>query len=372
MKGSKISWTTHTFNPFRGCTKVSAGCANCYADAMNHRNPKTLGVWGPNGTRVVAAESAWKEPLKWDREAAARLANWERAVRLATSEYDCVLPYERPRVFCASLADVFEDWQGPMVDSSGKKLDHSGVWLFRGNPAYDPLTMSAVRDRLGRLIQDTPNLDWLLLTKRPEHVANMMADHMFGVRGDGSLAIPNNVWIGTSVENQQAADERIPHLLKVPARVRFLSCEPLLGPVEFSCVSKRSDAVQQLGKKALDGIHWVIVGGESSPNARPMHPNWARSLRDQCQAAGVAFHFKQWGEWAPIEGHRVMVPKAKGGNYGLLPSGERVYATDKRERHIWPFQQIRDDDSFSALRVGTDQAGRVLDGRTWDEVPSCS
>lgn len=336
-KNTKVEWATHTFNPWRGCTKVSAGCTNCYADAFSSRNPKVLGVWGPNGTRVVAAEAAWKEPLKWNREAKAA--------------------GERHRAFCASLADVFEDWQGPMVDSQGEELSWDGI---------NPVMMQDVRRRLFELIDSTPNLDWLLVTKRPENIARMMPenfeyDHAASCELAASVETPvvrHNVWLGTSVENQQAADERIPHLLKAPARVRFLSCEPLLGPVEFSNVTKRSDAVQQLGKKSLDGIHWVIVGGESGPHARPMHPKWARSLRDQCKAVGVAFHFKQWGEYFPTDA----------GDGCWASVGDKLAHTiDEVGRLDAPtgggqLTQLR--------RIGKDKAGRVLDGRTWDEVPS--
>ena len=159
MKDSKIEWTDHTFNTHRGCTKVSAGCANCYAETLSGRNPAVLGIWGPNGTRVVAAESAWREPLKWNREA--------------------VEAGERHRVFCASLADVFEDWKGPMLNSHGDELfsDRIGGWSDRVGDKDGhrlKLTMQDVRTRLYKLIDATPNLDWLLLTKRPENIRLMM------------------------------------------------------------------------------------------------------------------------------------------------------------------------------------------------------
>lgn len=292
---SKIEWTHHTFNPWRGCTKVSAGCKNCYAETMSGRNPAVLGVWGPRGTRVVAAESYWRQPLKWNAAAAAA--------------------GERHRVFCASLADVFE---GPetMPESEWPKV-------------------VAARARLFDLISDTPNLDWLLLTKRPQNIMQMLID-----AGRGFQDLPPWVWIGTSVEDQAAADERIPHLLRVPARVRFLSCEPLLGPVDLAPWLWFGVA-----DPAPSGdIHWVIVGGESGAGARPMHPEWARSLRDQCQAAGVSYFFKQWGAYSlqPLE------------------DGQRTYGA-----WHWP------DGTTSLLyRVGKKAAGRALDGRTWDEVPA--
>ena len=289
-ENSKIEWTHHTFNPWRGCTKVSAGCANCYAETMSARNPAVLGQWGPRGTRVIAAESYWRQPLKWDRHAAAA--------------------GERRRVFCASLADVFE---GPetMPESEWPKVE-------------------AARHRLFNLIEQTPNLDWLLLTKRPQNLESMLpwtSEHA----GEYRERFWHNVWIGTSVENQATADERIPHLLKVPARVRFLSCEPLLGPVDLKLCSVAYHRWRETRESSHDrGIHWIIVGGESGAQARPMHPEWARSLRDQAQAAGVAYFHKQNGEW-----------------------------------------ELRDDSEAETgrafYRVGKKASGRLLDGVEWNE-----
>jgi protein gp37 len=287
----------YTFNPWSGCTKVSAGCAHCYAE-VNY-SVKMRGVkWGPKGNRVVKAESGWREPLKWDREAKAA--------------------GERRRVFCASLADVFEDWAGPMVDAGGEPLMTDGS-VFRPegelfpdaeNRGWRPLTMDGVRQRLFNLITDTEHLDWLLLTKRPENVEPLMRR----LKGwalvnawDEWECYPDNlhnVWLGASVENQAAADQRIPHLLKVPAAVRFLSCEPLLGPVDLTRIPVPSypgvkfDSLLKQGKGAWGtgaNIGWVIVGGESGAGARPFDLAWARSIHDQCKAAGVAFFMKQMG-----------------------------------------------------------------------------
>jgi protein gp37 len=258
-ENSKIEWTHHTFNPWWGCVKVSEGCAHCYAETLSTHYGHN--VWGPAKTtpRRLFGEKHWQEPLKWDRQ----------AQREGT----------RKRVFCASMADVFED-HPQVVDA---------------------------RTRLFNLISDTPHLAWLLLTKRPENIKPMLIE-----AGRGFQSLPPWVWIGTSVENQEQADKRIPHLLNVPAHVRFLSCEPLLGPVDLSHLANRGGEQHGL----IDGgIHWVIVGGESGAGARPMHPDWARSLRDQCETAGVAFHFKQWG------------------------------GTNKKA------------------------TGRILDGRTWDQFP---
>lgn len=312
---SKIQWTHSTFNPWRGCTKVSPGCANCYADAMSSRNPKTLGVWGPNGTRVVASEAMWREPLKWDKTAAKA--------------------GERRRVFCASLADVFEDWQGPIVNSDGHplvKIDKR-PWTIQVH-GERPITMNDVRQRLFGLIDSTPNLDWLLLTKRPENIAKMMPPFFPGgyIAEAGRMNQEGerpNLWLGTSIENQEQADKRIPHLLNVPAKVRFLSVEPLLGPIDLTKYSVDGHYVPRVHT----GIDWVIVGGESGPHARPCNLGWIRNIVQQCKAAGVACFVKQLGakpifggdfekKTGPMEGLRLRDPK--GGDWSEWPEDLRV------------------------------------------------
>ena len=217
---SAISWTDHTFNPWWGCTKVSPGCANCYAETLAHR----FGAkWGPAGTRRMMADSTWRQPITWNRKAG-----------------------ERRRVFCASMADVFEE-----------------------NPQ-----VTEARRRLWELIDATPMLDWLLLTKRPENIERM-------VPGQWLLSPPANVWYGTSVETQEQADSRLPKLAQVPAALRFLSCEPLLGPVTLAAW--------------LGAVQWVITGGESGPRARDAQPAWFRAIRDECCAHGTPFFHKQNG-----------------------------------------------------------------------------
>lgn len=242
-----ISWTDHTFNPWWGCTKVSPGCASCYAETFSKRTGHD--IWGPGKARRTFGAKHWAEPLAWDAAA-------EKAGR-------------RAKVFCASMADVFDE------EAPAGELE-----------------------RLWALIRAMPHLDWQLLTKRPERIVQSLPVDW---NWNGRVGYPN-VWLGASVEDQARADQRIPLLLQVPAAVRFLSCEPLLGPLEFSDVTKRSDAVSQLGRKALAGIHWVIVGGESGPGFRPMDKAWARSIRDQCAAADVAFFYKQDGGLRPGHG----------------------------------------------------------------------
>ena len=227
-ENSKIEWTDHTFNPWIGCTKVSDGCKNCYAESlMDKRWGKVK--WGPQGQRQRTSEANWKKPLQWDRQAKAQGIRY--------------------RVFCASLADVFEG------------NDQVSDWRL---------------DLFG-MIKVTPNLDWLLLTKRPENITPMTR-HVF--RHDGLHRLPDNVWIGTSVEDQAATD-RIWHLINVPARVRFLSMEPLLGPVEM------------WSHLTTGEIDWIIVGGESGHSARPMNAEWCSSIRNDCDHYGVSFFMKQ-------------------------------------------------------------------------------
>lgn len=268
-QNSTIEWTHHTFNPWWGCAKVSPACAHCYAEAWAKRTGHA--VWGNRSERRFFGETHWREPIKWNNEAIAK--------------------GERRRVFCASMADVFE-----------RRAD-----------------LNESRRKLWALIEATPALDWLLLTKRPWNISKMVP---WGAKW------PGNVWLGTTVENQNWAEKRIPALLENPSVVRFLSCEPLLGEVSLSGWNSE--------------IHWVIAGGESGPGARPMHPDWARSLRDQCTGSKIPFHFKQWGHWVPTELSTVE-------GWG---SGREV-----------------DFEGARLIGLGKKAAGRILDGKTWDEFP---
>lgn len=327
-ENSAIEWTDHTFNPWIGCTKVAAGCAHCYAETlMDSRYGKAQ--WGPNGTRVLTSPSNWSKPLKWNRDA-------ERAG-------------VRARVFCASLADVFEDRDGPIHDHNGDVLkhpegSHSAVY------GKEAKTLDDVRQDLFRLIDATPWLDWLLLTKRPENIREMWPRAW-----SGPSCIPN-VWVGTSVATQEDADRNVPHLLECHDRspVLFLSMEPLLGPVDLRGAA----------------IDWVIVGGESGPNARPMHPDWARSIRDQCQAAGVPFLFKQWGEHLPFD--QASTKEQRDAFTAATKRGEQSYFG---ARVVGGPQGLMTGTTagvrpVSYAKIGKGVAGRLLDGRTWGEFPA--
>lgn len=261
-ENSSIQWTHHTFNPWVGCQRVSPGCTNCYAEAYDKRvggakiTEVSAGVamtyktlrWGPKAPRVRTSVQNWRKPLAWNRAAEAA--------------------GERHRVFCASLADVFED-RPELVE-----------W----------------RAQLFDLIDATKHLDWLLLTKRPENLSRMLP---WGRDPEEAGSPWPNVWLGTTVEDQQRANERIPELLKVPAEVRFLSCEPLLERVDLSrwlTGVHPSNFSEPLREQVMAGRpDWVIIGGESGHGARPFHAGWARDLLRQCRASGVAPFVKQLG-----------------------------------------------------------------------------
>jgi protein gp37 len=534
MQNSHIEWTDHTFNPWEGCTKVSPGCTNCYAEARNQRFSGGEN-WGKGAPRRRTSIQNWKQPLKWDREARGegRESLECPSCEAPWKECDCGFAQRRPRVFCASLAD----------------------WLD------DEVPIEWLADLL-KLIHDTPNLDWQLLTKRPQNWRRRVeqVSERFRIAGDAIRMpwatswlegdSPENVWLGTSVENQEMADKRIPALLQIPAKVRFLSCEPLLEAVDLShyigyypiyerdvqgkrdsrsgkagtsgnfqrwdrveasriaresverpslasssskeesgarsrtvfsgsandgrsqgdlsssptslaalhrpdsgtvsdqsqergqegqstgefrahngqrepsprvqggnprstraeesfCETDRlsgssdpsdvSNGLQNTGSNSgtisrlaaggikncegrpeaeaewsdpglhsktaagheaqeLSGkISWVIVGGESGPGARPMHPDWARGLRDQCQVAGVPFLFKQWGEWWP----------EAGSGFTQWPE------IDRKRPLLMPAHPGREgSDQHQVMQCrGKSKTGRVLDGRTWDDFP---
>jgi protein gp37 len=318
-----IEWTEHTFNPWWGCARVSPACKNCYADGLARRYGHEL--WRRKGPRRMLSDANWAKPLKWNRDA-------ERAGVPAM-------------VFCASMADVFED--------------HPQV--------VEP------RKRLWDLIDRTPWLRWQLLTKRPENIADMAP---WGVWW------PEHVWIGTSVEDQRRANERIPILTQVPAAVLFLSCEPLLGPVDLNrwlcpkvavCTCARPDVGGYSAHEPYCGdepseINWVISGGESGPKARATHPDWLRSLRDQCVGAGVPHLFKQFGEYSP---YIPMVPDATRPD-GRAPDWDRkaVWVNAATGKTVKNEADVPDSGSWQAMyRVGKKAAGRTLDGEIWTQFP---
>lgn len=342
---TKIEWADHTFNPWIGCTKISPACDNCYAEADFDKRRQVV-TWGAGRPRKRTAPSTWAQPVRWNAKAGRDLKAWEqfKSVNGLDDAHliarGMVKP-TRPRVFCASLADVFDN-------------EVPDEW----------------REDLFKLIEATPNFDWLLLTKRIGNAAKMM----FHARG-GHLQLLANLWIGATICNQEEADRDIPKLLAVPAAKRFLSMEPLLGPVKmrWEWVSRGrplggGPAVNILEPWKVPepepAVDWVIVGGESGHNARPMPPDWARGLRDQCQSAGVAFFFKQWGEH--VGGELQPNPHFPGdsGAWRLDQRGERWHTPGEglKPRKEW--------EPIKFVRVGKKAAGRMLDGREWNEVPA--
>jgi len=250
-ENSKIEWTDHTFNPWLGCTKISSACDNCYAERQTARFNQVK--WGPHGDRKRTREANWNRVKVWNRKA------------LAIGR--------RHRVFVASLADVFDNHKSILPE-----------W----------------RQDMWALIRECPNLDFLLLTKRPQNIHKYLPD-------DWGNGYPN-VWLGTTVENQVEARMRLPHLIDTPAKVRFLSCEPLLGPLDLRRVENPAPFGRQFYHLNSGELHGVICGGESAPDSRrrDMEYEWARSLADQCIQADVPFLFKQWS------GRNQKAIKAKG------------------------------------------------------------
>lgn len=360
-----IEWTDSTWNSWFGCTKVGPGCDHCYAEKLMD---KRLGRvrWGAGQPRVRTSAANWRKPIEWNRWQyfECGTCRWrgssKKSICLGTGAFRCPQCFADPltptrrRVFCASLADVFDNEVDP-------------TW----------------RADLFELIRATPNLDWLLLTKRIGNVRPMLEElkkkharyHQEWAMFDSWLGgePPTNVWLGATICNQAEADRDIPKLRATPAAVQFLSIEPMLSAVDLNAVppppgtrpingatmADISGCLPRWQKhpmraKLRNGVDWVIAGGESGLHARPAHPDWFRALRDQCAAAGVPFLFKQWGEWLPAEAD------------GDLP----VVALDGSERCL--SGKVPFDTSFSdyvMARAGKKTAGRLLDGREHNEFP---
>ena len=365
-QNTKIEWADHTFNPWWGCTKISPACDHCYAAALDKRTGGDH--WGANQPRKRTSANNWFEPVKWNKQAAAFFAEHGR----------------RQRVFCASMADVFDN-------------------------AVDPQWRLA----LFELIACTPNLDWMILTKRIGNVLSMCS-------GDSVMfeMISARVWLGATICNQEEADRDIPKLLAVPAAKRFLSIEPMLGAIDLTHLNKDNEtneinclqpykweaeienwrattetweddfedyfdkSVSDVAGDMHSKLDWVIVGGESGPGARPMHPEWARSLRDQCAAADVPFLFKQWGEWASgyttttddgvvfrqFTSHQQWVNKAS----SWVAGGICLDKTGMQLRNGGDMARTRDEDKFPVTimhKIGKKKAGRLLDGVEHNGIP---
>lgn len=397
---TRIEWCDSTFNPWIGCTKISPACDHCYAAAqMDTRMGRVQ--WGAGNPRSRTSAAYWKQPVYWNRrpfveciqcgwrgEQPPVLNNNGLQIGFSNMCPSCrdnrrgsgELKPARRRVFCASLADWLDN-EAPIE------------WLV---------------DLLD-LIRRTPNLDWLLLSKRIGNWRNRVIDagtHAASIpnlylsawlrKWFAGIEVPSNIWIGATICNQAEADRDIPKLLATPAAKRFLSIEPMLGPVDLRHLLRHQnpglniDALTgwttrgQLGmapgecsigvscSKELPALDWIICGGESGPHARPMHPQWARSLRDQCASAGVPFLFKQWGEWAP------QIGAVDGWTIDDSPEISKFDHLEWEDgkwgevfRPMWcDFQDGNYDEDHTVSRIGKKRAGRLLDGVEHNGVPA--
>ena len=275
---TKIEWCEESWNPVTGCTKISEGCKNCYAERMAKRLAGRFGYPKDNPFQVTLHPDRLNQPIKW----------------------------KKPRyIFVCSMSDLFQ-------------------------PDVPKWFLDRVFDRI--CYDDILHHKFLILTKRP-----MRAYEYFESWFDSRL--PDNVWFGVSVENQKTADERIPKLLQISAKIKFISIEPILGMVEL----RRAFGSEGPRQTYIEQLDWIIVGGESGPHARPMHPDWVRKVRDDCIQTRVPFFFKQWGEWVQSEEPQEVYSK-KGG-FKTLPAKECF------------------------IKVGKKRAGRLLDGREWNQYP---
>lgn len=303
---TKIPWTEETHNPFVGCSKVSEGCQNCSAlpFAVRHaHNPKF-----PLDARIAYQSVIEKKNGKW---------NWNGKTALIESRLHDPFKWKNPRmIFLCFMGD-----------------------LFHPSNSFEDIA------RVFEIVKQTPHHTYQVLTKRAERMAEY-----FEVVQD----VSNNVWIGVSAENQEQADKRIPILLQIPAKVRFVSIEPMLGKIDLEKIAFKKFQNWLNNNETQYTLDWVICGGESGHKARPLHPDWVRSLRDQCQAANVPFFFKQWGEYMIFDD---------------LPNGFRGKLL--RGESKWPIKNYTTDDDivWTFHKIGKKNAGSMLDGNEYKAFP---
>lgn len=329
-KNSAIEWTGHTWNPWRGCHKVSQGCKYCYMFREQKR-------YGRDPNIVVRSKTTFNDPLKWT---------------------------EPDLVFTCSWSDWF--------------IEEADEW----------------RSEAWEIIRQTQHLTYQILTKRPENIRDRLPEDW----GDGW----ENVWLGVSVEDQEAARERIPKLTQIPARIRFLSCEPLLEYLDLSewlglmwqssnviytqtgaihnkfSGWRKSYKINDPDEKPIPSeIDWVIAGGESGSKARPMHPDWVKQIRDQCQAANISFFFKQWGEWYPVVSQyddddlTFKLDEYAYSHIVCIGNDRRLFNESKNmEEMYWcGYQPDPKVNPWFMAKIGKKDAGAVLDGSEWREFP---
>lgn len=326
MGKSKIEWTDRVWNPVTGCTKISEGCLNCYAERMSKRFAGTWGLPEDDYFGIRIHQERLEDPLRWKKPS---------------------------RIFVCSMADIFHE---DIPDNFIRRV-------------FQIIEQCCPRDWDGKKWLPKPRHTFLILTKRPERmkkfIENYMDDRLVYAKKFDDCPTPEmrnspaaiaawqdakmlspHIWLGVTAENQQRADERIPTLLQIPAAVRFVSVEPMLGPVDLDQYLPVIVGHNRYHWERGD-LDWVICGGESGPGARPMNPDWVRRLRDQCVYGGIPFFFKQWGEYCYPEQMKRDTYRETDSAHNLAGHGEY--------NKPW--------------RVGKKKAGRELDGRTWDEYP---
>ncbi len=304
MKDTSISYCDHSWSGWRGCTKVAPGCHHCFAEALAKRFPSVMGTWGPNGTRIRATDAYWGQPLKWDAVARRELDDYwhmmSTTFRDRSDQIGMGKP-DRPRVLW-DLSDPFEDWSGPILDHRGARVEIAPNMT---------LTMDNMRADFFRLIEKTSNLDWLLLTKRPENIRRMMA---------GVTERVENIWLGCSVSDQKTADKLIPELLRCRdlSPVLWVSIEPMIGSVNLELrntgmmLSRQGVSLDPwntlagtCGSLTTAKIGWVVIGGESGSHRRPCKIEWIADVADQCSRAGVPCFVKQDSALKPGQQGRI-------------------------------------------------------------------
>ncbi len=323
MADSKIEWTGKTWNPTTGCNKVSQGCKNCYAEIMHRRLMKMQPAKysRPFLDGAFPYEPHLGEPFKWKKGT---------------------------RVFVNSMSDLFhENVPFEYIDKV------FAVMALCPQHTFQVLTKRPERMKEYFEQVDMDNIWRLVNQLHHQHIKPLESELHFFDEVKEWFPL-KNVWLGTSCEDQATADERIPFLLQVPAAVRFLSCEPLLGPISLTPALSKGE-----GEKP--GIHLVIAGGESGHHSRPMHPTWVRTIRDQCVGQNVSFFFKQWGEWAYKEGDSISYSLGKNG----ISTKDVVLCSDGDTSSLKP----SDPNAVAMTKVGKHHSGRMLDGREWNEYP---
>lgn len=422
--GSKIEWTEETLNCVIGCSPAKGsergGCAACYAMGQVHR----FGERYRNANGLIRLGRSKRDALTFlptdgDGKTLGKGAKWTGEVWLLPEVLEQPLRRRKPTTyFVNSLADLFHE---SIVDSEEGRLFVAALfgvmaacpqhrfqiltkrphkarewfaWVIEAAWAWERAQLLSAREGG----PDAPVL-WRFLfqmasqTIGHDRFADLVNRTKRGDWMDRDWAWPlPNAWIGASVENQATADVRVPELLKIPAAVRFLSCEPLLGELDLSRWLMRGmpvtddlldapdgefvDGLQRVGDQwhRIDEIHWIIAGGESGPKARPMHPDWARSLRDQCVAAGVPYFFKQFGEYSPFLNEAWLGDESKPWHTWVAldgSSGDAALLTDGEVWSNWTGDPPEGPEAGVVVmaKVGKKAAGRELDGRTWDEVP---